>query len=151
MTFVNRIIAGALFALAIVAAFMWALTYMETGKKPSVGEVINSFTNPSAVNTTEDLIGKWETTDPDNPRMAADVLADSITIDLLGPDSSLVYWHGSFSDLRADSNTITSNAIEEGSLALSTASTKDFVYENGRLSFEITAMGVTKTVQMTRK
>lgn len=97
-----------------------------------------------------DLDGKWVSDDA-NPRMTADIDAGKITVNLLTPDSHMVYWYGSFENPKNAGDTVVSNVVEIDILTLSTATSKEFTYKDDKLYFEISAMGVTKTVAMSRE
>lgn len=81
---------------------------------------------------------------------------DYMTINWVNPDSEALYWAGTFvaPTEPGDSYAWSSeNDTEKTGTALlaSSDATKDFTYANGRISYELTAMGVTMTVEMERQ
>lgn len=95
-----------------------------------------------------DLTGKWTTRDT-NPRMTAEIVDDKITVNMISPEAHLIYWYGSYTEPTHGS--FVSNAIKLDILVLSTLSTKEFSYEDGKISFRMTISGVTKNVVMERQ
>ena len=70
-------------------------------------------------------------------------------------DTKALYWAGSFTAPTTADEPYTwdsANDTEKTSSALlaSEDATKTFTYKDGTLSYEVTAMGVTKTVTMTK-
>jgi len=94
------------------------------------------------------LIGNWKT-----DKMEAIVTDTSIWISWNADGTTGLYWKGSFVNAAKDGEKIMSAgdlaAMEESFLA-SRDSEKEFVYENGKLSFKRTVMGVTSVISLTR-
>lgn len=96
-----------------------------------------------------DLTGAWNTDAKSKVRMGAKIAAGTIQVDMVGDATIMSYWYGTFENVK-DGGTVTSKAIDNGRIFLSTAPTKDFTYKDGKLSFQISAMGITNVVELTR-
>lgn len=106
-----------------------------------------------------DLTGTWEATDSasEDSGMEAVIEGDSITVYWTneGEETKALYWAGSCIAPTEATDTYSwdsENDTEQTSTALLAASgdTKTFSYQDGVLSFDVTALGVTKTVTMER-
>lgn len=104
------------------------------------------------------LEGKWHQVNADSASwMDAEISGDEISVDWVsdGGETTSIYWIGSYDSPTeaGDSYTWTSDKDEEAvgnALLASGNDTKEFSYENGELTFEVTAMGTTTTVHMER-
>lgn len=94
------------------------------------------------------LVGNWKT-----DKMEAIVTDTTIWISWNADGTTGLYWKGSFINAAKDGDTILSagdvEAMEESFLS-SRDTEKEFVYENGKLSFKRTVMGVTSVISLTR-
>lgn len=98
---------------------------------------------------------KWRS---ENPKVTATVLngtieVESITEDPDGSKGFVRWWYGTFDNPRDNHPGVTSKGIEDpDKFYLSSADTKDFVYDSKSemLRFDISVMGMTKTVEMKR-
>lgn len=104
-----------------------------------------------------DLTGTWKSTNSDSEDswMEATITADTIQIDWVTADTHSLYWVGTFEAPSESGDwSWTSQANREKmdtALMASQDDTKDFTYtEADGLSFDASAMGVTKTVKMTK-
>ena len=106
--------------------------------------------------TPADLNGSWASTDSNGTSFEATVSSDQIEINLASSGSKALYWKGTFprgADLAADF-TVTSVADVEalaGSMLGSQEPTKAFPYSGGKPKFDFSAMGVTKTVELSKR
>lgn len=107
-----------------------------------------------------DLTGEWKQTNSNSADtfQAATITADRIEVDWVNEaeSSTAIYWVGTFAPPTeaADSYSWESQADAaalENAILASQDPTKTFTYENGVLSYELTAMGVTMTVEMERQ
>lgn len=101
----------------------------------------------------DSLAGTWSTTSTDGPTMTADVSADTIEIQWTTADTTALYWKGSFESSATNGSTITSDGDTETmamSLLASMSETKEFVYDDGKISFDFTIMGVTSKLTLER-
>lgn len=110
-----------------------------------------SVSSCSSSNASESMsfAGTWTNADD---TMSATISDSNIEIFLVGQDAKVLYWKGTFPKL-ATGDDIVSEADREAldaSIAGSQDSTKDFHYEDGKLSFSMSMMGVTKTVELER-
>jgi hypothetical protein len=106
------------------------------------------------------LEGEWKqnnANDPENSWQAATITGDTIEVNWVadGGDTKSLYWAGtvevpsegeSFSFDSANDTTKTDSAM-----LASSDPTKTFTFENDELSYEITAMGTTMTVRLSRE
>ena len=104
-----------------------------------------------------DLAGVWtqvDASDGDSYQQAT-ISGDEITINWVAPDSTSLYWAGTYvSPTTADEPytwTSENDTAKTGSALLASMDeTKDFTYENGQISYEVSAMGTTTTVRLER-
>ena len=103
------------------------------------------------------LEGAWHQVNSasDTAWMDAEITSDEISVDWVsdGGETISIYWIGSFDAPTepGDSYSWTSEKDVEqvgNALLASSDETKDFFYENGELTFEVTALGTTTTVHM---
>ena len=104
-----------------------------------------------------DLTGDWEQTNKNSETdyMEATISGETITINWVFEEDSTtaLYWAGTYA-APAESTEEYSWTSEndrsqtDSALMASTSDTKEFTYQNGVLSFEASAMGVTTTVEM---
>lgn len=140
-------------AVGLVAAL--ALTGCSTGTTNS-----NDADTPDATAEAPailDLNGEWEQANKnsDDNFQAATIADGVITVNWIAPDSKSIYWVGTApTDETEQKFTWTSAGDTE---AMSTAllasgdDAKEFVYDNGVISYEVTALGTTMTVKLERK
>jgi hypothetical protein len=105
------------------------------------------------------LTGKWEQSNKksEDSYQAATIKGDTIVIDWVsdGGDTTSLYWAGSFeapteaghySWKSQNDTTKTANA-----LLASSDKTKTFTYDNGEISYKVSALGTTTTVRLSHK
>ena len=86
----------------------------------------------------------------------ATITEDTITINWISPDSKALYWAGTFeAPTTADEpySWDSVNDTEQTATALlaSGDETKTFTYEDGQISYDATALGVTTTVRLEKQ
>ncbi|MCT1364031.1 MULTISPECIES: hypothetical protein [unclassified Microbacterium] len=97
------------------------------------------------------LVGDW-TAEGDNVSHIATITEDTISVDWFNDedDSRSVYWVGTYEAPTEAGDFAWESARDEeataSALLASQDDTKTFNYEDGKLSFEVTALGTTKTV-----
>lgn len=140
--------------LGIIVAFIAALLSISVYavvSMPSKQEVLLGASAKEPVM----LDGAWASKVSENKVMfTALVKGNSIEVNLISEDTSegdltALYWAGTFRTM--DEKTWTSVADTErlsGSILGSMDTTKTFTYEDGKLSFNFGALGVTKIIQM---
>lgn len=114
-------------------------------------------TEPTPAPTPEpapDLTGVWTQVDASDSYQQATIQGDTIEINWISSDgTSALYWAGSFTspENSAEPYSWTSNndtSKTSGALLASGDATKEFTYENGTISYEVSMMGVTTTLQL---
>lgn len=108
--------------------------------------------------TPPDLTGEWvqSNSESEDSYQAATITEDTITINWVSPDSKALYWAGTFEAPNSTDEPYTwesKNDTEQTSTAILASSdeTKKFTYENGEISYDVSAMGVTTTVKLEKK
>lgn len=96
-----------------------------------------------------DLNGTW-TAEDNGTIFTAEIINNSVTITMSKADTSMVYWYGWFDPTAVDGETVASNRLDYDKVVMSGAESKNFVVGDNTISFEITAMGMTKNVVMNR-
>lgn len=112
-----------------------------------------------ATNEIIDLTGEWVQVNADASMTHTAVITDN-EIEIYWNDeendTKMLYWAGSFEPLTDSKNKYewdsVNNTEKTGSALLASPDeTKHFTYDNGQLSYEASAMGVTKTVKLIKK
>lgn len=106
------------------------------------------------------LEGEWKqnnSNDPENSWQSAKVTGDTIEVYWVANagDTTSLYWAGSI-EVPADGESFTFDSVNdtaktEASMLASGDATKTFTYENDELSYEVTALGTTMTVRLSRE
>lgn len=95
------------------------------------------------------LTGTW-TVEKNGTTFSAEVTNDKITITMSTDNMNMVYWYGSFDAGVSEGQTVVSEKLDRSRMVMSGAASKIFVIGDNTMSFEATAMGVSKTVVLTR-
>ena len=105
-----------------------------------------------------DLTGTWkQTNSADEERyQEAEISGDTMTINWISPDTRSLYWAGTYvaPTEPGDSHTWESEndtSQTDTALLASTSATKEFSYENGVLSYEVSALGTTTIVKLEKQ
>ena len=98
---------------------------------------------------TIDLNGKWSTTIKETT-FNVDVTNSVITIKMSKNGSSMLYWYGTFPSTGTIGEIITSTKLDINKAVLSGADSKMLTVKDGSLTFDVSAMGQTKNVEVTR-
>ncbi|MCI6991173.1 MAG: DUF5067 domain-containing protein [Clostridiales bacterium] len=120
------------------------------------GEASTGDTAQQETNTPPDLTGVWTEIDAsEESYQQAIISGDTITVNWVTPDSSSLYWAGTFAAPTSADEPYTwtsENDVDQTAFALlaSTDETKDFTYEDGKISYEVSAFGTTTTVRLER-
>lgn len=113
-----------------------------------------------AVVTPLDLAGEWKQTNSNSVEayQTATITGEQITIDWVNDAEATkaVYWIGSYVAPTEETESYSWDsqgdvAQMETAILASGDSAKAFAYQDGVLSYELTAMGVTMTVEMSRQ
>lgn len=148
--------------LAILLAGMMAISATACG-----GSNDSSIDPDSASNSSEqleepeeptDLTGTWKSEENDGSYQEAVITTDRIEINWVsdGGDTKSIYWIGTYEapTEAVDEYSWTSERNKEETdtaLLASTDDTKDFTYKDGVISYEASALGTTKTVELTKE
>ncbi len=113
----------------------------------------------SSVETTKtekeptDLTGTWKSEDNDGSYQEATISGDYIEINWVsdGGNTKSLYWAGSYTaptEYVKEYSWTSENDHDKTSSALAASSddTKDFTYKDGKISYEASALGTTKTM-----
>ncbi|QTX05809.1 hypothetical protein [Agromyces archimandritae] len=144
-------------ALVLVAASLLTLTSCSSAADTAGGSAQGSV----AAEQQEplDLSGQWTQMNSESADsyQAAIIDGDTITVNWVNEadSSAALYWAGSYAapGEAADTYSWTSEGDTEqmsSALLASGDDTKEFAYADGVLSYELTAMGVTMTVEMSQ-
>lgn len=146
--------------LAIAAASVFALTACagsadEAGTENPSSAVEEPAEEVEAAPEVVDLTGSWTQQNAEDPASAqtATITADRIEVYWNTEDTKALYWAGTFTAPEAGETSYTwdSAADREAldkSLLGSGDDSKTFTYADGEISYDVTAMGVTKTVKL---
>lgn len=93
------------------------------------------------------LSGKW-TANINGTDFNVDVTDTTITIKLAKGGNTMLYWYGTFSNTTSMGKTITSDKLDIDKAVLSGAASKNFVVGDNSLTFEVSAMGQTRDVEV---
>lgn len=101
-----------------------------------------------------DLTGVWIQVDAGDSYQKATIQSDTIEINWIGTDgTSALYWAGSFTAPTTVDEPYTWTSTNDtsrtsGALMASSDETKDFIYDDGKISYSVSMMGVSKTVYL---
>lgn len=104
-----------------------------------------------------DLTGDWKQVNSESADsyQAATIAGDEILINWVNEAESTtaIYWAGTYDAPTEATDTFTWESVNdttqtENALLASSDPTKTFTYEDGKLKYQLTAMGVTMTVEM---
>ncbi|GAA2575508.1 hypothetical protein [Microbacterium binotii] len=107
-----------------------------------------------------DLTGEWKQSNSNDPDsyQAATITADALTINWVsdGGSTTALYWAGTYTAPAEPADTYTWDSANDTTktdtaLLASGDPTKTFTYVDGKLSYDVTAMGVTKKVELQRQ
>lgn len=129
------------------------------GKSQSTSQGSTAQESTAPVEQPANLDGKWTQTNAnsDGMRMDAEIAGGTITVNWVQPDSTSLYWTGSYEAPTAPGDwSWTSKGDTEkmaSALLASQDDAKKFHYtaSSDELSFDATAMGTTVTVRMKRQ
>lgn len=136
---------SALIFSAIFAAFVLSSCSSSAPATPQT-ETSSSASSKTPDAAPVSVEGKWKA-----DGFSAVVTDKTITINIVDGATRSLYWKGTFKDATGE---ITSKADVEAldaSMMGSQDKTKVFVHENNELSFEMTMMGTTTTITMTKE
>lgn len=105
-----------------------------------------------------DLTGEWKQTNSNDPEsfQTATITADTIEVFWNAPDSKSLYWAGTV-EVPEDGSTsfawdsVNDKTKTDSAVLASGDDTKTFAFENGELSYDVTALGTTMTVRLSQE
>lgn len=103
-----------------------------------------------------DLTGAWKQENAtDTSSMEATVTGDAITVNWHMGDTTAIYWQGTFTPPTAGGDYTWTSTADSAALSQSLLGSQDptkvFAYENGQITFDVTSMGVTTHVRMSKQ
>lgn len=106
-----------------------------------------------------DLTGEWKQTNNDSEAsyQSATISGDTIEIYWIGSDDTKsLYWAGSYSapttaDVPYTWDSQNDHSKTDSAIMASGDDTKTMTYQNGVLSYDVSAMGITKTVKLEKQ
>lgn len=107
--------------------------------------------------TVPDLTGSWiETNTDSDAKMSAEITSDTIEVYWSADETRALYWSGTYvAPTKAGTYTwssVNDHDKTDSALLASGDDTKDFTYNSdGEITFDVTAMGVTKTVHLAKE
>src|ERR1044072_3049254 len=138
--------------VGLVFAFIASCTSPSPTPTPTVEQTMpRQLENaPKAVEPQSNLVdlsGKWTTKINET---VFDVSVDdaSITIKMTKSGQSILYWYGTFANSATVGETVVSNKLDINKAVLSSADAKPFVVQGKTLTFDVSAMGKTRTVEV---
>lgn len=149
--------------LALLAAFGFALTGCAGGGAPATSgaaEGGTTATQEAPAPQPVDLTGEWEQSNKKSETnfQRATIAGDTIEVYWIadGGDTKSLYWAGTVEAPSDGSQSFSWDSVNdktktESAMLASNDDTKKFAYENGELSYEVTAMGTTTTVRLAKK
>lgn len=101
---------------------------------------------------TSDLTGTWKSNEKETYQEAT-ITKDEIVIYWVSTDSKSLYWQGTYTPPKNNTNDYlweskADHKVTDKALLASQDDKKKFAYKDGIISYEATAMGVTKTVKL---
>lgn len=105
-----------------------------------------------------DLTGEWKQTNSNDAEsfQSATITGDTIEVFWNAPDAKSLYWAGTVEVPEDGATSFTWDSANDKSktdsaIMASGDDTKTFTYENGELSYEVTALGTTMTVRLAQE
>jgi hypothetical protein len=151
----HRRVAAALAGLVLLGT----LTACSAPSADADDPVASAATKTTAPKPVPVLTGKWEQSNKKSKDayQVATIKRDSIRVDWVsdGGDTTSLYWAGSFTaPTSADAyswKSANDTAKTSKALLASPDKTKTFTYDNGEISYKVSALGTTTTVRLTKK
>lgn len=130
-----------------------------SGTGTTQGGTTDSKATEEAPKKAPDLTGGWKQSNPNSEKsyQQATITADTMTVKWVtdGGNSTSIYWVGTFAAPTdaSDPYTWTSQRDVEATqsaLLASSDDTKEFTYKDGTISYKVSALGTTTTVNLKR-
>lgn len=148
-------------AIALLALIGFGTVACSAPAEPADTKADSSSAAPEEVEEAPepvDLSGEWKQTNSNDAEsfQSATITADTIEIFWNAPDTKSLYWAGTI-EVPADGSTsfvwdsVNDKTKTDTALLASGDDTKTFTFENGELSYEVTALGTTMTVRLAQE
>lgn len=145
--------------LALVfACFMLTLPLTACGGNASNSADADAAAQQEEAPQPSDLTGEWVqvNSNAEDSYQTATITDDTITVNWVMPDTTALYWAGSFEAPTTADEPYTWDSANDtdqtaNALLASPDETKTFTYEDGQISYSVSAMGVTTTVKLEKK
>ena len=142
-------------ALAALAVYMYAGTGglgapNTVGPEPTLSQE-QQMAPPKGVDkeiVMKDLTGKWMGHIKETA-FIVEIKDSTVTVRMAKNGSSMLYWYGKFLNTATVGDVITSHKLDINKAVLSSADSKDFAVNQDTLTFDVSAMGQTTTVEVT--
>lgn len=142
----------------VFACFMLTLPLTACGGNVSSSTGADAAAQQEEAPQPPDLTGEWVqvNSDSEDSYQTATITADTITVNWNSPDTTALYWAGSFEAPTTADEPYTwdsANDTEQtaNELLASPDETKTFTCEDGQISYSVSAMDVTTTVKLEKK
>jgi hypothetical protein len=143
----------ALLAVLLTAVMFWNA---KTNRfDPSMGPGDPTVASAAQIKAPINLEGNWRSQGSNSLQMIAQISNNTILVQsIINSGGYGRYWFGSFENPKGNADgkgMILSKKIEvEGQFTLSPADDKQFIYQSESIYFDVSAMGVTRTVELVR-
>lgn len=140
--------------LMIVMISTISLSITACGKSDTPDNTVNQ--TETTMEESTDLTGTWISEESDGTYQEATITDNYIEINWVTPDSTSLYWAGTYvapSGAVDEYSWISENDTEKTDSALlaSSSETKEFTYKDGVITYEASALGTTKTVELKKQ
>lgn len=140
--------------LMIVMISTISLSITACGKSDTPDNTVNQTETTMEESTV--LTGTWISEESDGTYQEATITDNYIEINWVTPDSTSLYWAGTYvapSGAVDEYSWISENDTEKTDSALlaSSSETKEFTYKDGVITYEASALGTTKTVELKKQ
>lgn len=131
-----------------------SLSITACGKSDTPDNTVNQ--TETTMEESTDLTGTWISEESDGTYQEATITDNYIEINWVTPDSTSLYWAGTYvapSGAVDEYSWISENDTEKTDSALlaSSSETKEFTYKDGVITYEASALGTTKTVELKKQ
>ncbi len=140
--------------LMIVMISTISLSITACGKSDTPNNTVNQA--ETTMEESTDLTGTWISEESDGTYQEATITDNYIEINWVTPDSASLYWAGTYvapSDAVDEYSWISENDTEKTDSALlaSSSETKEFTYKDGVITYEASALGTKKTIELKKQ
>lgn len=134
-------------ALIIAGVLALLFMFMIGGSGPQV--LAPAAPHTQIQTTSQDLNGQWNA-ESNGVKLVATVTNDTISVKMVNGDTTINWWDGSFVSTAVDGDAVASIKKQDADImVMSSSDNQTFLVGDGTLTFDMTFLGVTKTVKMT--